>query len=181
MTQTSNRNRRHEKYVLEVRGPFDIPFEGRATKRISKDRVGAFWEYLETRELANKHGCYIFALRAAKGFMPWYVGKACRPLVDEVFTADKLEKYNDLLWDGRKGTPVMFFVVAEKTGKHKLPQRTVDDLEQTLIQAAVYRNPEIVNVANTKNLPEWNIRGVLRGGRGHPTALERQFKTMMQL
>jgi hypothetical protein len=181
MRRIDGRNRKHEKYVLEVRGPFDIAFEGKAAKRIPKEAVEAFWKYPEAKELANKHGCYIFALRAAKGFMPWYVGKACRPLVDEAFTADKLEKYNALLWKGRKGTPVMFFVVAEQVGKRKLPWQTVEDLEQTLIQAAVYRNPDVVNIANTMNLPEWNIRGVLRSGRGRPTGLESQFKTMMRL
>ncbi|MCC7388285.1 MAG: hypothetical protein IT431_05910 [Phycisphaerales bacterium] len=151
------------------------------TKWVSKSAASDFWSRADTYALAGKHGCYVFAMRAAKGFMPWYVGMASRPLCEESFAADKLNKYNEVLTDGHKGTPVLFFVVAEEATKNKLPIKVIDELETTLIQFAALRNNDLINVQKARRFDEWNINGVLRAGKGKPSTTAAQFKTMLRI
>lgn len=120
-------------------------------------------------------------MRAAKGFTPWYVGKASSyGLRWECFQPYQLNIYNRVLFNGGKGTPVMFFI-ASPGGKNKLPQKTLDDLETFLIQSAKYKNPKLSNVQKTKNLPDWGIAGVLRSGKGKPRGNVSGFRKMMYL
>lgn len=65
---------------LEVQGPFDVIFtEGKAARLITPQDKAAFVAVMEKHGVAEKHGCYIFALHSSKGYTPWYVGKAPVP------------------------------------------------------------------------------------------------------
>lgn len=167
---------------LVVFGPFPIPFQspGKGTsKRIAKEDAKAFWELDNPHAIGDKQGCYIFALKASKGFKPWYVGKATKTFKQEALHPGKVQHYNDVIFKGQKGTPVMFFVA--KPGKaKKIPKKQIDNLETFLIQSAYYKNKDLKNTQKT-TAPEWGIKGVVRGGQGKTPLTAKQFKSMLGL
>lgn len=168
--------------VLEVCGPFDIPCNGQESgscKKIDRLHAKEFWKQPDVKSISNKQGCYIFALRAGKGFTPWYVGRAGKTFEQECFTSHKTEHYNDVLWKGKKGAPVMFFV-APSGNKNKVSAGVLKEMEEYLIQSAVYKNPDLSNIQKKKT-PDWGISGVVRGGKGRRTVVGAMFKTMMKI
>ena len=54
-----------------------------SAKQIGKVEKEAFLKTLDSLNLSTKQGRYIFALRAAKGYCPWYVGKATKSMRQE--------------------------------------------------------------------------------------------------
>ena len=134
---------------------------------------------LDDEGISEKQGCYVFAIRASKGYRPWYVGKATKTIRQECIGTHQLQHYNAVLSMGMKGTPVMFFVLPGGKRK-KVPRRICNEMEGVLIQSAYYRNPLIRNVQKAK-VPEWGIDGVLRGKHGKPKNIEVSFRTMMGL
>lgn len=163
---------------LEVFGPFDIPFGlVGSVKTISKAEVTAFWAKDDAEQFKTKHGVYIFAMRAAKGFTPWYVGRAGTGFVKEIFTSDKVLKYREVFDRGTKGSPVMFFVT-KGGSRNKVGAKIIGEVEQSLIVAAGAKNSELVNVHHNKDR-EWCIKGVMYSSPGKPTTTARQFKAMM--
>ncbi len=164
--------------MLEVSGPFQIPFRRVGLqKRIDNEHVTEFWNQKELSKLKLKQGTYIFALRVAKGSLPWYVGQASKTFQQECFTTHKTEKYNKLLFETRKGTPVMYFV-ALPGNRQKISKPVLSHLEKTLIQMASLKNGGLLNIQG-KALPEWGIKGVIRGGKGKATSSATTFKKMM--
>lgn len=165
---------------LVLYGPIEIPFvkssDGKG-KRINREHKTAFLKLLAETGVSKKHGCYVFALRASKGYCPWYIGKATASMQQECMHYEKLDKYNSVLFEARKGTPVMFFV-CPKDSLAKVPAGICDDIETFLIQSAIHENPDISNVQKTA-VPEWSIKGVVRSGKGKRTALESSFRKMM--
>lgn len=158
-----------------VFGPYEISFEksGKA-KRIPRDIGRIFWSH-ELKAIAKKQGCYVFAIRAGRGFTPWYVGKTKRCFEDEIFTSHKLVKYNAPLFTCKRGTPVMFFIC--KTGTKKIMnQATLKDMERELIQVAYFKNSSLTNKKHAKN-KRWAIAGVTSGKK--PTIAASKFKKMM--
>lgn len=167
---------------LMIFEPIEIPFQSQSTgsaKHITSANASAFWRSAAAKALKAKQGCYVFALRASQGYCPWYVGKATKSFGQECFSQDKLVKYNKVLFDGRKGTPVIFFV-APSGNKRKVPKSTCNVIETFLIQAAYAENPDITNRQQTK-IPDWTIEGVVRPKRGPIPANARIFKKMMGL
>ena len=168
---------------FEIRRPIEIPCpkaRSGSGKFIDKAEVKSFWGQPGSAEIAKKQGCYVFALRAAKRYVPWYVGKATKSMKHECFTKDKLHKYNSVLAKGLKGTPVLFFVVRRGSPK-KAPKAVIGSMERQLTQDAYRRNSDLVNVQNTKNLPAWTIKGVFQRSPGKPTTIEMAFAKMMGL
>ena len=127
--------------------------------------------------VAEKQGCYVFALRASKGYRPWYVGKAAKSMKQECLGTYQLKKYNQVLFPGRKGTPVLFFIVPGG-GKSKVPTKVVDEVETFFIQTVLTKHPEIQNIQKTK-LPKWTVKNVVRGRNGKPKRNALDFRTMM--
>jgi hypothetical protein len=167
---------------LEIVGPIPIPFQKHgkgSAKHIGKAEVRAFWETDEAHAIAEKQGCYVFALQAAKGFRAWYTGKATKSMQQECLQHHKLAHYNEVLFKGRKGTPVMFFVVLGGT-KKKVSVTVIDEMETFFIQTVLTKHPEIQNVQKT-NLPTWTVKGVVRGGKGKRKASAAKFRKMMGL
>jgi hypothetical protein len=62
-----------------VAGPFVITRHG-AKKLVTDQSVRDLKLKLDQREegLSTACGCYLFAVRAGKGFTPYYVGQACK-------------------------------------------------------------------------------------------------------
>ena len=164
---------------LHIEGPFEVCCEsnGRA-KRIDSNVGKEFWKEGSLRHLKSKQGCYVFATRAGKGFRPWYVGKASKGFEQETFTHHKLVHYNSVLFQGKKGTPVLFFVAPDGL-KKKVPVSELTHMEKELIQFALIKNPELCNTHQTKNIPRWSIQGVVRAKQGKPTSAAKCFRLMM--
>jgi hypothetical protein len=165
--------------MFEVFGPFPVkPKKGRGGKVFDKELKSKFWADNPTAaELLERVGCYIFAIRAAKGFKPVYVGKTAKSFEKEIFTADKLQRYNSALCDVAKGTPVMFFVAHPKS-KGILNSKMIVDIEDYLIQIAYAKNPDLKNVIGIVQ-KAWGIKGVLRSGKGKASKPSAQFKQAM--
>jgi hypothetical protein len=161
-----------------IKIPFRKQLDGKA-KHIDAEHVKKFWDTDSAKTIAAKQGCYIFALRAAKGYTPWYVGRTNKSFGQEALGLLQLNKYNAVLFDGRKGLPVMFFV-APAGNKNNVPNATCDAIETFLIQAAYAENPKIKNRQKTK-IPDWTIAGIVRPKRGPVSKLAGDFKRMMGL
>jgi hypothetical protein len=161
-----------------VKGPFTIPSSkmGSGTRFIEKPEE-TFWKDLEVGEINKKKGCYVFGIRSAKGIVPYYVGKATKTFEKEVFTSDKLQKYNSALTDFKKATPVIFFIIQPT---RKWSKKEISDIEKFLIPIAYLRNPDIKNsslVAKKK----WSIKNIISSERNQkkPNKSEKDFKSMM--
>ncbi|MEL6499728.1 MAG: hypothetical protein AAFZ67_11620 [Planctomycetota bacterium] len=166
---------------LCVDGPYEIEYESNgAVKRVRPSDGIDFWAYDVVAHLRKKQGCYVFAIRAGKGFKPWYVGQASKGFEQETFTYHKREHYNSALFRGTRGTPVLFFVTPPDN-KRKVAQKELTHMEKELIQYALAKNPDLCNVQHTRNVPQWSIRGVIRSGQGKPTTAAKQFRLMMKM
>ncbi|MCJ7515292.1 MAG: hypothetical protein MUO89_04920 [Dehalococcoidia bacterium] len=170
-----------DKDILKIFGPFAIKCKKAIKGRIIPQRsINGFWHQEGASDCAKKQGCYVFAMQAAKGYKPWYVGKATKGFAQECFTSHKLHKYNESLALSGKGTPVLFFIAAKGTRK-KVRNKYIDQLETFLIHEAYSENNEIRQKSKIKTAPRWGIKGVIRGGKGKPTNVESAFATMMGL
>lgn len=61
----------------KIYGPYEIPMqEGEFKKRIDKEDIDEFWRSVDTEELKEACGVYIFSIEKNSKEKPWYVGKA---------------------------------------------------------------------------------------------------------
>ena len=169
--------------VLKVFGPFSVGCEKKpigSAKQVGKEHIKDFWNTEITRSYAAKQGCYVFAMKAGRGYTPWYVGKATKSFKQECFSGQNLGRYNKVLFKGQRGNPVIFLVAPSEKGKNKVKEQVINDMEKFLIQTARYANPEIteIQIHHTK-LPQWSIKGVVRGGVGKRDATTKAFVKMM--
>jgi hypothetical protein len=166
------------KTIFTVQGPFEVPcYRGKAARTITDENIKEFWNKYPS--LGKQRGCYIFGIRAAKGWTPGYVGKATRGFKQEVFSPHKLTRYQQFLADYLKGSPIIFCVVgpSQKGAPNVL---RIKELEDFLIQIAVVANPDLLNVKGTK-AEQWGIAGVLRGGKGKPILAAKQFRKLLKI
>jgi len=164
--------------MFSVYGPFNVPcYQGKAARTISDDNVKNFWK--QHPSMAQYKGCYVFGIRAGKGFTPGYAGKATRSFKNEAFGSHKLARYQQFLADYQRGTPVIFFVVYPSK-KGKVNVRHIEELETFLIQNGVRVNPDIMNVKGTK-VAKWGIKGVLRCGKGKVSQGVNEFRRLLKL
>ena len=129
------------------------------------------------RKYKNRIGCYVFAIRTARGSMPFYVGKTWNSFGAEVFTPHKISDHYQKIVAENKGTPTLTFISLGKSQGRK-PQAVIRELEKHLITMAYLRNRRLTNI---QDLPKtkWSIKGVVAAGPGAPTTNERLFKELM--
>ena len=160
--------------------PFD-PFE---IKRTPTNRIDAkpkilkeFWSDVERIQsgLSDAYGCYVFSVRASRGYRPWYVGKtqAKSGFKGECFQPHKLQHYMDALDQTKKGTPVIHHLARmTPNGKFSKPKRgTLNDielLEVYLISLALSQNSDLCNVKNTNFQREVIVPGIVNSPKGRP-------------
>jgi hypothetical protein len=154
--------------IFKVYGPFKVP---KKKGIITDANLSEFWE--KTHMHSKKIGCYIFAIRAAKGSVPWYVGKTERNFKAEVFSPRNIKNYNKLI-GGRKGTPFIYLLTDPKK-KRKVSGKHINKLETYLILQAIDRNPKLLNTKKVK-IPSWGIRGIVRGKYGKISKPVKQLK-----
>lgn len=164
--------------LFEARGSYEVPcYKGVGGRSIDTERLNNFWS--KHGGLQNRRGCYVFSIRAGRGFTPIYVGKATKTFKQECFTYHKLAHYHRCLVDYAKGTPVMFFVLYPRV-KGKTNHSVIRKLEEFLIRLGVDANLNLSNVKGAKT-EEWGISGVLRSGKGQPSKSAQDFKQLLGL
>jgi hypothetical protein len=162
--------------VVKVKGPFDVPFyAGKGGRTITDENIKGFWD--SNKKYAKRKGCYVFAIRAGKGYTPGYVGKATKGFKKETFTHHKLTRYQQFLVDYAKGTPVLFFLVAP-VAKGKPNNSRISAIETYLINLGIVANPDLMNEKGTKP-PSWGIQGVINGEQGKVSAVTKEFRRML--
>jgi hypothetical protein len=148
-------------------------------KSDTRESIASFWDQEGAKDCKAKQGCYVFALKVAKGYNPCYVGKAMEGFAQECFTPGKLRKYENARAGVGRGAPVLFFVTADRIVPKK---KTIDQLETFLIHEAYSENPDnLQQKAKIGSAPKWGIQGVIRGGKGPPTKGEKAFAKLMGL
>ncbi len=163
---------------FDIEGEFEIPRTRRpGAWTIERENILAFWENCE--HLANRVGCYIFGIRAGRGIIPCYVGKSACGFRQEVFTPHKLVHYHREIASTRKGTPVMFFAVAE-ISRGRVNGRAIEECERELIGLAIRTNPDLANTRSTGG-PQFYIPHVTQAARGRKSEPTLQFLRTMGL
>lgn len=150
---------------FEPYGPFQLP---RADGDIDTSRKREFWETVKdvNTSLPDAVGCYIFAMKAAKGYKPWYVGMTRKmSFKGETWEAHKLLGYGKVI-RAHKGSP-MLFLLAKVTPKGRFAKPTkkkgsggsISALEEMLIGVCLQRNKELLNKRTTKYINELHVPG----------------------
>jgi hypothetical protein len=169
---------------FDVAGPFDLTRHGSKrliTDQSLKDLKSQIEDFREG--LSEAVGCYVFALRAGKGYTPWYVGQACKAsILKEAMNSSNREKYNKVASEN-KGTPTIFFIQMQTPGG-KLRKRkkadgglmALDFLERWLISVCITKNPDLVNNKETRFLRGIHVVGILNAKKGEAHAASQRLK-----
>ena len=162
--------------LFDVAGPFKVKRYGKK-KLITKQSLTELKQELEEWEsgLCDACGCYVFAIRAGKGYTPYYVGQACkRAILDEALNPSNRGKYNEVCSE-TNGMPVLFFLPMRtptrrfrKKGSGRLP--AIDFLERWLIAQAIDKNSRLINNKETRFLRKIHVVGVFNAGQGEATS-----------
>ena len=154
----------------DIYGPYALPKKKAAKGRVldlSAKSLRSFWEAIEEAEgtdLRKGRGCYLFSHQAGGGFKPWYVGQSKGPFAKEVFTAKNKGHYSEVYSDLGAATPVIFLIARLTNGgglsERSLSSKEADFIEQKLIGLALAKNPDLVNVANTRHHKGLVIPGI---------------------
>jgi len=165
-----------------IHGPFKI-IRVKKTGLIDRDKAAkkSFWNMVG-KEVSSSCGCYLFAIQAAKGIKPWYIGLAAKQSFEkECFTPQKINIYNEVLASG-SGTPLLF-LVAKRTNKGKIVKpsknghkKDIIFLETMLIATAREKNRKLKNKMKTKYLRKMIVPGLINTPRGKQSNPESEFK-----
>lgn len=147
---------------FRVSGPFEIPLTQHGNSRIVTG-PGDFWHKAPAH--ANGIGCYVFAVKAGRGYTPWYVGKTRTTFRNECFSPDKINKYNKAILKYNKGTPTLFFI-SHPLQAGPANQKQMRQIEVFFTQIALSKNAELLNVRNIRQ-PAWSIQGIRGGTHGN--------------
>jgi hypothetical protein len=167
-----------------IHGPFAVPEQTNGNVARSAIAKRTFWAEIDQREegLSSACGCYIFAVRAARGIKPYYVGLAeSQPFARECFGSHKVNIYNDVLASRNAGTPILM-LIAKRThqGRFARPSpnghKDASFLESILIGAVIDKNPGIMNIGRTRFLRGMVVPSFMNSPRRRPTVPEQAFK-----
>jgi hypothetical protein len=165
---------------FDVFGPFEIP-RNESKTLIDYKRLSEIEEEADEVKpgLSQACGCYVFVIRAAKGYTPWYVGQSRRSsILKEAFNDSNQKKFHDVMnRKGNSGTPMIFLLPMLTDGGSKFRKPTRQDgglaavafLEQWLIGQALLKNADLVNVHYTKYLKNMHVTGIFNPKQGKPT------------
>ena len=166
--------------------PLEIPKNPNGLIANDKESLKRYWQQVEDMEegLSSAIGIYIFGIRAGRGVVPWYVGKAsAQGFYKECFQHHKLTHYNNCI-AARKGTPVLtliakftqrgYFAAANRNG-HK----DIMALEAMLIGTCLQRNKKLMNARDTKLFKEMVVPGFLNSPKGRDGQNVKSFKALI--
>lgn len=171
---------------FEPYGPFELP---RCEGEIDTSRKREFWAIVEDADpsLPDAVGCYIFAIKAAKGYTPWYVGMTQKgSFKGETWQPHKLLGYGKVI-RAHKGTP-MLFLLARFTPKGKFvrPSRrkgsggSIAALEEMLIGVCLQRNKELLNKKTTKFISELHVPGFVNESSGKRSGNAKELARLLR-
>jgi hypothetical protein len=170
---------------FDVCGPFEIPRNPGKTlidKKLLPD-LKAEIEKLN-HGLTDACGCYVFAIRAAKGYKPWYVGQTkMQKLFWESFADSKINLYNEVI-NARNGVPVITFIPTLTKGgaKYRKPNKqiiSIDFLEKWLIGEAFQKNQHLLNIQHTKFLKDLHVTGIFNAKQGEAHKPSRELRRII--
>ena len=163
-----------------VAGPFELRRYGKK-HLISQESMADLEQELEqTPGLSEACGCYVFAIRAGKGYTPYYVGQACkRSLLRESMNPSNIGKYNSAC-SASNGRPFVFFLPM-RTPKGRYRKKgtgtgALDFLERWLIATAISKNDTLINTKQTHFLRNITVAGVFNANKGKPPKASQQLK-----
>lgn len=169
--------------TYQVFGPFEIRKKG---SLVDRRAFAGFWENVEQQRegLPSAVGCYIFAISAGHGALPWYVGKTEKhSFKGETWTHHKLNLYNEALNPRERGIAVLYLIAkVTKSGRFAKPRKAgigdVRVLENLLIGSCLLRNSKLLNVKQTKH-----PRGIVVPGymNEQPGARSKPAKSLARL
>jgi len=153
---------------------------------VDRSRKRSFWKTIdESYPLSRAVGCYIFAIRAGKGFTPWYVGKTERlSFGSETWQDSKLLIYGKVIRQYDRGKPVLF-LLPKLTSRGKFAKPTkrkigaIAALEEMLIGTCLQRNRELVNRKLTR-FKAIHVPGYLNDQRGARTQEARDLALLLK-
>ena len=152
--------------------PFDIPVE-QQTRTVD---LAGFRELVQEEHAAfDKAGCFVVSTKSGRGSMPWYVGKNLTRISARITGHKQLEICNGILGRIKRGRLQVWTLT--QSGRGRRSTKAMDELESTLIQAAVRKNPELINPQKPEG-DNWIIEG-LQTGRGRQPAKARAFRAML--
>lgn len=169
----------------EIFGGFTIPRKPRKHAVADARDRRAFWDDVETERvgLSAAVGCYVFAIRAGGGIVPWYVGRTCsQSFKNECFELHKLRHYDDVI-SGQRGTPLLYFAARTTPGGKftaSAPTKESQFLESMLIGMALQRNPELKNIVHATFLKRLHVPGLVNPRKGTPPRNVREFSSLFK-
>lgn len=161
--------------IFDVAGPFKVSRHG--PKNIITDQsLDDLNTEVEKSDngLSESCGCYVFAIRAGRGYTPYYVGQACKSsLPHESLNVANREKYNKVI-SQTKGTLVVFFLpLKTPTGKYHRKSNarlsSINFLERWLIATSIGKNPDLINNKETRFLRNIHVTGIFNPTQGEAT------------
>lgn len=150
-------------------GPFAMPVDQHGDFAIGDAKASKlFFREIDAEipALSMGCGCYVFAMRSARGITPWYVGKADKTIFGtECFNAPNRVTYFNVTRE-YKGTPLLYLVGRmTPKGRFAKPYKgghpDVGYVENFLIGAALARNPLLINVKNTRMCKNLHVPGFI--------------------
>jgi hypothetical protein len=169
---------------FEPYGPFPLP---RFNGGVDRSKKKSFWELIDKSHpsLSSAVGCYIFAIKAGKGFTPWYVGKTEKMSFGrETWHDGKLLIYGEVIRKYDKGRPVLFLLPKLTTkGKFTKPTKrrigAVAALEEMLIGTCLQRNRELFNKKLTR-YKAMHVPGYLNDQQGARTQKAKDLALLLK-
>ena len=151
-----------------------------------KESMSYFWSNMEEVEegLSQAIGVYIFSIRAGKGNIPWYVGKAEKSrFISECFQHHKLTHYNNCI-SKRRGTPLLTLIPKfTKNDYFAQPNGTshsdIATLEKMLIGTCIKKNNQLTNIRDTKLQREMVLPGYVNTPQGGVGNSVKEFKHLI--
>lgn len=158
---------------FEVCGPFDVPLTGQM-KQSPNEVLTKFFEHPNMSKytkgnsaLSEACGCYVFAISAKGGTLPWYVGKTGKTFRDECLTPNNIITFSKLLNvrganQVSGGKPKLYLLPQVTPNGEKFSAgdaSSIEFLETMLINMGVWRNEKLENISKTKKVRELEVAG----------------------
>ena len=157
-------------------GPFEIVRDKLCISE-NKDDKKIFWENVESIAdgLSDACGCYAFIIRNKI----WYIGRTKKQgFKGECFTDHKLKIYNKALIQHQGKPRLMLVAKLTDADRFSQPSDSHGDiifLEKMLIGLSLKRNPDLINIKDTKLLRHMAVPGVINTWQGAGAAKSVQF------
>jgi len=166
--------------------PIEIPRTEKGLIANGKESMAEFWEKVNEIEddLSETIGIYIFSVRAGKGNLPWYVGKAEKQTFrKECFTHHKLTHYNHCV-AGKRGTPLLTLLPKMTPSNYfATPNGSIHTditaLEKMLIGTCLQKNKGLLNIRDTKLYKDIVVPGYINTPRGGISNSIKGFKHLI--